>query len=82
MDLLEAFTEHWRGITGYYLEATGEGGAGSPCPGLGVLFPRDRVPISRDGVVFLLFFGFFFPGWGLCSVGIKSLWCGNRAPVS
>ncbi|KAM4756496.1 FHF complex subunit HOOK-interacting protein 2B isoform 2-T2 [Cyanocitta cristata] len=24
VDLLEAFTEHWRGITGYYLEATDE----------------------------------------------------------
>ncbi|NXJ58240.1 F16B2 protein, partial [Spizaetus tyrannus] len=24
VDLLEAFTEHWKGITGYYLEATDE----------------------------------------------------------
>ncbi|NXM13893.1 F16B2 protein, partial [Ploceus nigricollis] len=24
VDLLEAFTEHWTGITGYYLEATDE----------------------------------------------------------
>lgn len=37
VDLLEAFTEHWKGITGYYLEATGEWGAGrgSLCPGVG-----------------------------------------------
>ncbi|NWX94191.1 F16B2 protein, partial [Nothoprocta ornata] len=24
VDLLEAFVEHWKGITGYYLEATDE----------------------------------------------------------
>lgn len=42
MDLLEAFTEHWKGITGYYLEATGEWGAGrgSLCPRMGSLCPR------------------------------------------
>ncbi|NXX81565.1 F16B2 protein, partial [Urocolius indicus] len=24
LDLLEAFTEHWKGVTGYYLETTDE----------------------------------------------------------
>lgn len=28
VELLEAFSGHWRGITGYYLEATGEWGSG------------------------------------------------------
>lgn len=50
MDLLEAFTEHWKGITGYYLEATGEWGAGrgSPCPRMGSLWWGNRVLVSWE----------------------------------
>lgn len=33
IDLLEAFVEHWKGITHYYIESTG--GARSPLQGAG-----------------------------------------------
>lgn len=33
IDLLEAFVEHWKGITHYYIESTG--GAWSPLQGAG-----------------------------------------------
>ena len=47
MDLLEAFTEHWKGITGYYLEATGEWGAGrgSLCPRMRSLWRGNEVSV-------------------------------------
>lgn len=65
MDLLESFIEHWRGITGYYLETTGEWGVGRGERGLGGFLSRIGILLS--------------PGWGLCKVGIKSLCCGNRS---
>lgn len=50
MDLLEAFTEHWKGITGYYLEATGEWGVGrgSPCPRVGSRWRGNKVSVERE----------------------------------
>ncbi|XP_017587950.1 PREDICTED: protein FAM160B2 [Corvus brachyrhynchos] len=48
VDLLEAFTEHWKGITGYYLEAT-------VLETLGTLGKGEYPPGMRQQV--LLFFG-------------------------
>lgn len=31
IDLLEAFVEHWKGITNYYIESTGGAKPGDPC---------------------------------------------------
>lgn len=52
IDLLEAFVEHWKGITHYYIESTGERSweermgrgtrqlRGAGAPGKGQLLPR------------------------------------------
>ncbi|XP_066062183.1 FHF complex subunit HOOK-interacting protein 2B [Chamaea fasciata] len=63
VDLLEAFPEHWRGITGYYLEATGPFPADESIPArqtdvpwhlrqmLDILVYEERQHLGGDGAV-------------------------------